>query len=368
MLNLTRQYVHCSLIPTDSLRFDGETYDLNYSDERRPPPKEAPAVPTVDYALHLVNAVKFHCGQVFHLFEESIFLRKLHEFYAEPRKEVARMGLWYIHFLLVLAFGKAFVTKTSRGRRPPGADFFCTAMKLLPESNLLWREPEEAAEILCCISLYYQCIDHRSSAYNHVSKQSDAIKFETLIQPLQIGQALRLAMSQGMHTDKHPHQLNEESAQRWCKIWWTVYVLDREMTSLMGLPQALSDEHARASLPTFEGDSFRTAAFLMRINLSHFIVSIDRSKCLRRKMKLWNDGNANHISAVYAADGRLQRDFLLRTKRSLTGIAELTDKLQSQFSLVIDDHTSCISRLSAHLHLLYHQVHLLIYSFKQRLY
>lgn len=81
-----------------------------------------------------------------------------------------------------------------------------------------------------------------------------------------------------MHTDTRTNQLNDAVVQRWRRIWWTVYVLDREMTSLMGLPQALSDEHARSALPTFDGDEFRTEAFLMRIKLSQIIVGIDRSK------------------------------------------------------------------------------------------
>ncbi|KAM3451321.1 hypothetical protein NHJ6243_009619 [Beauveria neobassiana] len=260
LLNLTQQYADCSLTSPNTLRFDAETYALSAEDGTSTA-KNTPAVPTVDYAIHLVNMVKFHCGQVFHLFDQEEFMRKLCQFYGEPRPSVARTGLWYIHFLLILAFGKALVTKTSRGRRPPGADFFCAAMSLLPEPITLWREPEEAIEILCCTSLYFQSIDHRSSAYNH------------------IGQALRLALSQGMHTDTPPRHLDESLVQRWRRIWWTVYVLDKEMTSLMGLPPALSDEHARSALPTFDGDAFRTAAFLMRIKLSQFIVGIDRTGC-----------------------------------------------------------------------------------------
>lgn len=172
ILNLTQQYADCGLASSSTLRFDAETYELTLSDGT-PTAKSAPALPTIDYALHLVNVVKFHCGQVFHLFDDKEFLEKLRRFYAESWSTESRTVLWYIHFLLVLAFGKAFVTKTSRGRRPPGADLFAAAMSLLPEPTVLWRQPEEAVEILCCISLYFQCIDHRSSAYNHVSRSSE---------------------------------------------------------------------------------------------------------------------------------------------------------------------------------------------------
>ena len=85
-----------------------------------------------------------------------------------------------------------------------------------------------------------------------------------------------MAMSQGLHTDVPTEQLGEPIVQRYRKVWWTVYVLDREMTSLMGLPQSVRDEDVHTQLPTFQGDAFRTAAFIMRTKLSHFIASIDR--------------------------------------------------------------------------------------------
>ncbi len=131
--------------------------------------KENSAVPTADYAMHLVNSVKFHCGQLFHLFDEESFMNNLRDFYAEPKQDTSRTDLWYIHFLLILAFGKAFVTKTSRGKRPPGANFFCKAVQLLPDASVLWMEPVESTEILCCIAMYFQCIDHRSPAYIYAS-------------------------------------------------------------------------------------------------------------------------------------------------------------------------------------------------------
>lgn len=50
----------------------------------------------------------------------------------------------------------------------------------------------------------------------------------------------------------------------------------------------------------------------------------------------------------------------MRTKEALPGIAELTDTLQQDFPLVLDDAATGISRTSAHINLLYHQVRLSI--------
>lgn len=59
--------------------------------------------------------------------------------------------------------------------------------------------------------------------------------------------------------------------------------------------------------------------------------------------------------AVYAIDGRLNRNFLVRTKSALAHIARLADELRDAFPLHLDRAVSGVSRISAYLHLLYHQ-------------
>ena len=61
------------------------------------------------------------------------------------------------------------------------------------------------------------------------------------------------------------------------------------------------------------------------------------------------------LSAVYAIDGRINRNFLLRTKSALATIASLADELRRAFPLHMERDISGVSRVSAYLHLLYHQ-------------
>jgi proline utilization trans-activator len=143
-------------------------------------------VPSIDHAIFLINAVKFHCAQLVHLFDEEEFAANLHAFYSNSDAEAWKESLWYIHFLLIIAFGKTFVQQKHHAPRPPGADFFVQALQLLPDTSRLCREPVAAVEILCCISLYLQALDSRNAA--HVT----------------IGQALRIALAQGtqrLHLD-----------------------------------------------------------------------------------------------------------------------------------------------------------------------
>jgi hypothetical protein len=70
-----------------------------------------------------------------------------------------------VHFLLIIAFGKALAQQKHQGLRPPGADLFQQALQLLPDTDTLCREPMIAMEILCCIALYHHALDSRNAAH-----------------------------------------------------------------------------------------------------------------------------------------------------------------------------------------------------------
>lgn len=171
-MSLTHEHIYQEALPTGALLFDGATYDLGWDGLRTAHNADTPSVPTFDHAIYLINTVKFRCGQLYHLFDETDFMRNLHEFYSEP-KPAGRGGLWYIHFLLILAFGKGFVKHKQQGTKPAGAEFFVTALQLLPDVSVLHQEPIESTEILCCVALYLQALDCRSSAHNYVRPRGE---------------------------------------------------------------------------------------------------------------------------------------------------------------------------------------------------
>lgn len=92
---------------------------------------------------------------------------------------------------------------------------------------------------------------------------------------------MRMALSQGMHTDMPLQHLGENLVERSRRCWWTAYVLDREMTSLMGLPQSIHDDDVSPQLPHFSGSSHRVAALTMQIRLSRSIASINRGELIQ---------------------------------------------------------------------------------------
>lgn len=165
---MTYEFIHRAPIASTSLQFDGETYDLHR--EELESAGSQFAVPSRDHALHLVSTVQFHCGRLFHLFDEHTFMSCFEDFYKlTPNLPTSSDDLWFLQFLLIMAFGKAFSSKKTSSRRELGVPFFNKAISLLPSISILAQEPALGTEILCCIALYLHCFDHRMSAYNYVS-------------------------------------------------------------------------------------------------------------------------------------------------------------------------------------------------------
>lgn len=129
-------------------------------------------LPSLDYAVHLKQIVDFHFGQILHFFDETVFTQRLFSFYESQTVGKAEADrLWFVQFLLVLAFGKAFVVRKKQAQCLPGSNLFLRAVSLLPDCTMFFRDILTAIEVLTAISFYYQSADSRNVAYNYVSEQ-----------------------------------------------------------------------------------------------------------------------------------------------------------------------------------------------------
>ena len=168
ILSNAHERLYGTPLPAARLLFEGQTYELGWDGWRASVEFYEATLPTSDFALFLINAVKFHCGQLFHLFDDQDFMLNFSNYHDQGHRGDCS-DLWYIHYLLILALGKAFIVRVGQDRRPPGANLYVQAMKLLPDTTYLCNDPIPSIEILCCAALYLQCLDMRSSAYNLVS-------------------------------------------------------------------------------------------------------------------------------------------------------------------------------------------------------
>lgn len=149
----------------------GGTYTVEWSSQGKDAMPDISGLPPLDHALYLYNTVKFHLGQHYRFFDDETFLGHLNEFYCgDALQKVTECRLWFVQFLLILAFGNAFLSRSRNPREPPGAKYFVRAMSLLPDLCTLWKDSLLAMEVLSQAALYLYSMDYRESAHIYVSQ------------------------------------------------------------------------------------------------------------------------------------------------------------------------------------------------------
>ena len=119
----------------------------------------------------LYNIVKYRLGELFGIVDEKGFLRSFDEFHKSPLKTAEMHPLWFIKYLIILAYGKALTSYPDPAAvAPSGSDLATRALSLLPDVAFLQDERPAllAIEILALIALYFQSLDMRSAAYQYV--------------------------------------------------------------------------------------------------------------------------------------------------------------------------------------------------------
>ncbi|EHA25292.1 hypothetical protein ASPNIDRAFT_186207 [Aspergillus niger ATCC 1015] len=239
--------------------FDGDLYPIHWTPMSVNEHPDVSNLPSMDYALYLFNTVKFHLGHNFRLLDEANFVHHTQQFYrGDAAKEASNNRLWFVQFLLVLAFGNAFLLpmgyrSSGDNKEPPGAKFFVRAVSLMPDPTTLSRSGFVAIEVLALTGLYLYCIDHRSSAYSY------------------IGHAIRIAQMDGMHTQLPEDELGAETVARSRDLWWTLYVLDRHISSSVGASMTLQDSDITTLLDPPGTTTQSNATLGLLVRLSHLL-------------------------------------------------------------------------------------------------
>ncbi|KAM0438593.1 hypothetical protein ACHAPT_001345 [Fusarium lateritium] len=295
------------------MHVDGQIYHVIPERQIYLTPADIANLPSLELALYYLQSTKFRICPLFHLFEEADFVQNIQCFYQNPSDFARTNSLWYVHFLVIMAFGKSFVGQQATVG-PAGSNLFSRALNLLPDVTYLSRDPVKATEIFCSFALYLHCVDHRVAAHSY-----------------QIGQAARMAQSHGLHTDTQPISVGDGLARHGRRLWWTVYTLDRKLSSLMGVPNAILDEDMTVPIPQMTENDPDAAALSIHVKTSQLLGSI--------------------ATTVYGPKERLKKTYLSTIRRVLKGIAELSDELASFSSQCFGD----VSRVAAHLNLGYNQ-------------
>lgn len=156
---------------------DGDIYQLDWNDIGVPDPLSTSGLPSLDYALYLFETTRFRVGQIYRIFEAEPFRTRIHDlyYYREPAA-TATSRVWFVQFLLVLAFGNAFLSR-KKGRNPPGSRYFARAMSIVPKHMAMGKDCFMVMEALALASMYLYAVDYREEAHINVSLASDCSIF-----------------------------------------------------------------------------------------------------------------------------------------------------------------------------------------------
>lgn len=81
-----------------------------------------------------------------------------------------------------------------------------------------------------------------------------------------------------MHTDMCSPQLSSTYVEKCRVLWWTVYVLERQMSSLMGIPMGITDECISTPIPSLPDEPQKSTAMEIQVKLAQALSKVDRSR------------------------------------------------------------------------------------------
>jgi hypothetical protein len=147
---------------------DGVAFRLQWKPLMPDEPPDVSNLPPSDYALFLIQTARFYLGPLASLIDETEFIRHIRELYEDASAKASSCKLWYAQYLLMLAFGKAFLSGRSPDGSPPGYQYAARAMQLMPELAGIALDPVLSAQALTLAAIYFQSIDMRVAAFQHV--------------------------------------------------------------------------------------------------------------------------------------------------------------------------------------------------------
>lgn len=148
---------------------DRNAYQVQWTKAQSNGIADITALPSQDHAIYLVNTVNFHIGHFLHLYDDEEFMKNLDEFYGDVQQKVQKSKLWYIQFLVVMAFGETLLLPASKTSQSSACSpYFTRAMSLLPDITEMWNDPILSVELLALVALYLYSLDMRDSSCCYV--------------------------------------------------------------------------------------------------------------------------------------------------------------------------------------------------------
>ncbi|GAP93113.1 putative Zn 2Cys6 transcription factor [Rosellinia necatrix] len=299
----------------------GNPYELRWKPAGPEDVSSTKGLPSMDHALYLFDTVKFHLGHRYRFFDPE-FVSDVKRFYkCSVDEQAATSRLWFIQFLLVLAFGNAFLSRSKAANSPAGSNFFLRAMSLMPDQADMWKGSILAIEVMALAGLYLFSVGRREAAHTF------------------LGHAMRIAQLEGLHTELPQAELGEETVIRCRNTWWTLYIMDRHFSSSLGLPMMVSDDDISVPIPPAMESSSENSTLSLQIKLAQAHTLI--------------------LKSLYKTEKTQLGPFLDMTRSILHAMAERAVEIEQIIHLKFQNSPHTMSKGTRHITLLYHQCVLL---------
>lgn len=315
VLTLLGQHLPDQGYVADPGHFDGG-HKLNWNPVSWDETPDVSNLPPLDYALLLFNVAKFYLGSIFYVIDEKEWLRNLHELYEDQSAKAASSRHWYAQYLLILAYGKVFITNQSSAEGPTGHQYAARAMALMPDLSGLAPDSITAVQALVLGAVYLQSIDMRVGALQHICH------------------AMRICIIEGWHRHMPVEVVGAHHSQRCNLIFWVVYKLEREFGSLMGAPSSIRDEDITARSPSDLNDCFDARNMALHVRLARLVSQI--------------------LNAIYGVGQRFDGSLVTNTQSVLRDLAQISRDVHVLLESHFQGSISKASRMAVRLLLSYH--------------
>ncbi|ODQ77465.1 hypothetical protein BABINDRAFT_25839, partial [Babjeviella inositovora NRRL Y-12698] len=294
-------------------------------------------LPSFSYAILLVDTFVTYNDACFYFFNEGQVKEKLREIYepgAETDQDRLSQTIWYCKILLVFAIGEMYLgtiahaappdlkrRKKNPGTNLPGSAFFQQASELFTglfaAGHLDNITHECGIEVCLLYAFYLQVADF------------------TVLSFFYFGLALRASLVLGFHVDAGKNSITRYELEHRRRLWWTVYIYERMLSSKIGLPLLVTDECVSTALPS-DFDMTQPPA-----GCEHYI--FPEAEILTTTIRITKI-NAKVLARLYTRQP---------TSNILPTVVELVDTLVDWKKALPDyltiDWSSCISRLQVNL-------------------
>lgn len=143
-------------------------------------------------------------------------------------------SIWYCKLLLIFAIGEMYLETSNDENLLPGFLFFSQAQKLIQalySSNVQNFTKEGSIEILLLYGFYLQVADLTVESYYYINL------------------ALDTCILLGYHVDINKESLNRFELEHKRRLFWTVYMFERKISTKQGLPISIADDEILTELP-----------------------------------------------------------------------------------------------------------------------